>query len=305
MTAAMNAVRQHPVQAFLLALAAVALLSVMDAVMKALVIAIGLYATSLWRALTGVIAGTLLYLPTRKAWPTGRVIRLHVLRATVTTVMALTFFYGLARTPMAQAIALTFIAPLIAQGLAAATLGEEVGRRTIIASVAAFAGVAVIVGGSILGGPAASSGTMWGTVAILVSALTYAVNIVLMRRQSVAAGPLEIAFFQNLTVTALLLAALPVLGIPAWPTGYELRVAAAAAMSFGGILLFASAYARGPASLLAISEYSGLLWAAALGWLMFAEPIAQATIIGAVLIVGGCIYATGGRREPGEIEALA
>ena len=61
----MNAVRQHPVQAFLLALAAIALLSVMDAIMKVLVIAIGLYATSLWRALTGTIAGAALYLPTR------------------------------------------------------------------------------------------------------------------------------------------------------------------------------------------------------------------------------------------------
>ena len=257
-----------------------------------------------------IIAGTLkvaddpLWPNSGAGWPTRAVIRLHVTRAMVTTVMALTFFYGLARTPMAQAIALTFISPLIAQGLAAVMLGEHVGRRTILASVAAFAGVVVIVGGSVIAGPAAT-GTVWGTVAILISALTYAVNIVLMRRQSVAAGPLEIAFFQNLTVTALLLAALPIVGAPAWPAGHEIEVTAAAAMSFGGILLFASAYARGPASLLAISEYSGILWAAALGWLMFAEPVAPATIIGAVLIVGGCLYATSARRTPSELEALA
>lgn len=303
MTAAMNVVRQRPVQAFLLALAAVALLSVMDAVMKALVIAIGLYATSLWRGLTGTIAGAALYLPTRTSWPQRAVIRLHVVRAMVTTVMALTFFYGLSITPMAQAIALTFIAPLIAQGLAAVFLGEQIGKRIVLASVAAFVGVIVIVGGTVSGGNGPSS--LWGTVAILISALTYAVNIVLMRRQSVAAKPLEIAFFQNLTVTALLLAALPIIGTPAWPAGQELAVAAAAAMSFGGILLFALAYARGPASLLAISEYSGILWAAALGWTMFDEPVAPATIVGAALIIGGCLFATGGRREPGEIEALA
>ena len=299
----MNAVRQHPVQAFLLALAAVALLSVMDAIMKALVIAIGLYATSLWRALTGTIAGAALYLPTRKQWPRRAVIRLHIVRAVVTTAMALTFFYGLSITPMAQAIALTFIAPLIAQGLAALTLGEQVGRRTILASVAAFAGVIVIVGGSMAGSATAPS-SLWGTIAILFSALAYAVNIVLMRRQSVAAGPLEIAFFQNLTVVVLLLAALPFLGMPSWPTGHVIDVAGAAALSFGGLLLFALAYARGPASLLAISEYSGILWAAALGWLIFAEPVAPATTFGAMLIVGGCLYATGGRREPGEVAAL-
>lgn len=297
----MNAVRQHPVQAFLLALAAVALLSVMDAIMKALVIAIGLYATSLWRSLAGTIAGAALYLPTRKRWPERKIIRLHLIRAVVTTAMALTFFYGLSVTPMAQAIALTFIAPLLAQGLAALTLGEQVGRRTIIASVAAFVGVIIIVGGSLGGTAVGTPASLWGTVAILFSALAYAVNIVLMRRQSIAAGPLEIAFFQNLAVTALLLTALPLLGMPAWPAGNVIAVAGAAALSFGGLLLFALAYARGPASLLAISEYSAIIWAAALGWLIFAEPVAPATMVGATLIIGGCLFATGGRREPGEI----
>lgn len=297
----MNVVRQQPLLAFVLALGAVAALSVMDAVMKALVLAIGLYATSLWRSLIGSIAGAFLYLPRRKAWPGADVIKLHVLRGVVTTAMGLSFFYGLSVTPMAQTIALTFIAPLIAQGLAALTLGEEVGRRTIVASVAAFAGVVVIMLGSAMGGDVAAAAPLWGTSAILFSAVTYAINIVLMRRQSVAAGPLEIGFFQNITIAALLFAALPVIGIPAWPADHLAEVAAAAALSFAGLILFALAYARGPASLLAISEYSAIIWAAALGWLIFAEPVATATWVGAMLIIGGCLYATGGRREPGEI----
>ncbi len=57
----MNRVAQHPVQAFLAALAAVGILSIMDAVMKALVLAIGIYAVSIWRSVVGLIlSGSLL-----------------------------------------------------------------------------------------------------------------------------------------------------------------------------------------------------------------------------------------------------
>ena len=183
----MSPPRQQPVLAFAVALAAVAVLSAMDAVMKGLVIAIGLFATSLWRALVGVGLSAILYLPRRKGWPSRNVVRLHVLRGAVVTVMGLLFFFGLARVPMAQAIALTFIAPLIALMLAALTLDERVGRRTIAASMLAFAGVLVIVGGQAK--TQLGEGVLVGTVAILGSAVCYAVNIVMMRRQSALLAP--------------------------------------------------------------------------------------------------------------------
>ncbi len=298
------AVRQQPVLAFAVALAAVAILSIMDAVMKGLVLAIGLYATSVWRALVGLSMSTILYLPQRKAWPTRKVIRLHILRGVVVTIMGLLFFYGLARVPMAQAIALTFIAPLIALFLAAVTLGEHVGRRTIGASLLAFVGVLIIVGGQING--AFGGETLVGTLAILGSAVCYAVNIVMMRRQSLAAKPLEIGFFQNITISVLMVSAIPLLGPPAWPGDHWLGIFCAALMSFAGVLLFAVAYARGEASYLAVTEYSGFIWAAVLGWLVFSEPVSPFTLGGASLIVAGCILAAREKPRPEpEIEALA
>ena len=276
----------------------------MDAVMKGLVLAIGLYATSVWRALTGLVLSSLLFLTRRRPWPTRKVLRLHVARGAVVTAMGLLFFFGLARIPIAQAIALTFIAPLIALFLAAVTLGERVGKRTIAASITAFAGVLIIVAGQATN--SMGKGVLVGTFAILGSAVCYAVNIVMMRRQSLAAGPLEIGFFQNLTITCLMVASLPFLGGVDWPGDQWSAIIAAAVMSLGGVLLFAFAYARGEASYLAVTEYSGFLWAAALGWLVFAEPVSPYTLAGAVLIVGGCIFAAREvpRTEP-EIEALA
>jgi S-adenosylmethionine uptake transporter len=300
----MTAPRQQPILAFAVALASVGILSVMDAVMKALVLAIGLYATTVWRSLVGLIMSSFLYLPRRKAWPSRKVIRLHIARGVVVTVMGLLFFFGLGRIPMAQAIALTFIAPLIALVLAAATLGERVGQRTILASITAFAGVIIIVAGQAT--TQMGEGVLVGTFAILGSAVCYAVNIVMMRRQSLAAKPLEIGFFQNGTIAVLMVASLPFLGGVEWPGEHWPAIVAAAAMSFAGILLFAYAYARGEASYLAVTEYSGFLWAAALGWLVFSEPVSPYTLAGALLILGGCVVAAREKPRPDpEIEALA
>ena len=291
----MNRVAQHPVQAFAAALAAVGILSVMDAVMKALVLAIGIYAVSIWRSAAGLLLSGGLYLPRRLAWPSRSTLRIHVARGVIVTVMAFLFFWGIGRVPLAQAIALTFIAPLIALMLAALFLHEQIGPRSIGGSATAFSGVIVIV----LGQARAELGpdVLLGSLAIIGSALCYACNIVLMRHQALAAKPLEITFFQSLTVMVLWLLVVPFFGVPAWPSmDWWTWIAVAAAMSTTGGLFFAWAYARAEASYLAVTEYSAFLWAAALGWIVFSEPVSLYTLAGAALIVTGCLVAA--RRKP-------
>lgn len=297
----MNRVPQHPVQAFAAALAAVALLSIMDAVMKHLVIALGIFVVSVWRSLLNLGIAAALYLPRRLPWPTHGTLRIHVVRGVIVTVMAMLFFWGIARVPLAQGIALTFIAPLIALLLAALMLGEQVGPRSILGSLAAFAGVVVIV----LGQARAQLGpqVLAGSAAILGSALCYAVNIVMMRRQAQSAKPLEINFFQSLTVMAMWVGAVVFLGPPEFPRGQMLWLVLASLMSTGGGLLFAWAYARTEAGYLAVTEYSGFLWASALGWVVFSENVSLYTVGGAALIVAGCIIAARSKASaPPEME---
>jgi S-adenosylmethionine uptake transporter len=299
-----NRAPQHPVQGFLAALGAVAVLSIMDAVMKHLVLVIGLVAVSVWRAAANLAISAVLYLPRPGSWPDRRTIRLHVARSVIVTIMAALFFWGIGRVPLAQAIALTFIAPLIAMLLAAWTLDEHIGRRSIIGALGAFAGVIVIVLGQARAHVA--SDVLLGVAAIIGSALCYAVNIVLMRHQALAARPLEINFFQCVTVMVLWLLVLPLVGVPASPGIQWGWIALAATLSTSGTLLFAWGYARGPASYLAVSEYSGFLWASLMGWLFFSERVSLYTAIGAVLIVGGCLIAARLKRPlPPEIDVAA
>ncbi len=298
----MNRVAQHPVQAFVAALAAVGILSVMDAVMKALVLALGIYVVSIWRSVVNLILTGALYLPRRLPWPNRSILKIHVGRGMIVTVMAFLFFWGIGRVPLAQAIALTFIAPLIALLLAAVFLGELIGRRSIGGSAMAFAGVIVIV----LGQARADLGqeALIGSLAILGSALCYAVNIVLMRHQSLAAKPLEINFFQSLTVLVLWLAAVPFVGVPHWPDEWWMWICVAAIMSTAGGLLFSWAYARAEASYLAVTEYSAFLWAAASAGSCSASRCRSTRSRGRRLIVGGCLVAASKKPvAPPEIEA--
>jgi S-adenosylmethionine uptake transporter len=286
----------YPVQGFLAALGAVAVLSIMDAVMKHLVLAIGIFAVSVWRAAANLMLSAALYLPRRRKWPDRKTIWIHVCRSVVVTVMAVLFFWGIGRVPLAQGIALTFIAPLIAMLLAPLFLKEKLAGRSIAGSIAAFAGVVVIVVGQARA--QVGSDALLGIAAIIASALCYSGNILMMRWQALAAKPLEINFFQALVVMFLWIATLPLIGVPVWPRGQVSWIVIASILSTTGGLAFAWAYARGEASYLAVTEYSAFLWASALGWLLFRERVSLYTLAGALLIVGGCLVAARRKRPP-------
>jgi S-adenosylmethionine uptake transporter len=293
-----------PTAIFAVAVLGVGLFSVMDAVMKALVLALGAYTTLLWRSLAGTfISGAIYFARPRK--PLARAtIKVHMLRAAVSTAMAILFFWGLARMPMAQAVALTFIAPLLSLFLSAVMLGERIRRITVIASSIAFVGVSVILFGQWQSdlGPVA----LQGGIAVLCSALLYAFNIVLMRRQALIADPLEVAFSQSVLVTIILACGGPFFAdLPAM--SHVPLLVFAALLAVVSLLLMAWAYKRSDASHLSTSEYTSFVWAALFGWIFFAERVTVITLIGAALIVLGCMLAA--RYRPAgavpEIEATA
>jgi S-adenosylmethionine uptake transporter len=284
---------------FAVAVAGIALFSVMDAVMKHLALAIGAYNAIFWRNLAGAIFGGLAFLGAGGRWPARRVMRIHLIRGAISSVMAILFFWGLARVPLAQGVALAFVAPLIALYLAAIILKEQISRRAVFASLFGFAGVLVILAAQAQAelGPEA----LQGSLAILGSAVFYAYNIILMRQQAQVAKPLEIAFFQSAIVTLCFLFAAPLLA--ALPPVEELgAVFGGAVLAFGSLMLLSWAYARAEAQYLAPVEYTAFIWAVLLGFLVFAEPVRPLTIAGAAMIVAACLFAAR-RGKVADVEA--
>jgi len=278
----------------LMAALAVASLALMDAYMKSAALAVGALSAAWLRSLIATAIALPLWLARGGRWPQRAVLTLHLQRSVVATFMALTFFYAITKLPLAEAIAISFVAPLIALYLARLMLGEIIRREAIAASLLGFAGTLVIIGGTV-GQAEFDRDTALGLAAILTSAMLYAYSFILIRRQSQVAGPAEIATFHSGVSVLLLGIAAPFLF--EMPDSDTLRdLAAAAVLTVIGAMAFAWAYARAEAQVLVPLEYSGFLWASVFGWLFFAERLTLPTLAGTAIIVGACWLAARGRR---------
>ncbi len=289
----MSALHPRPLVPFTIASCGIASFALMDVLMKSLSISLGAYNAVLWRNVIGAIITGGIFIVLRLPWPTTAVMRIHLKRSVITSLMSVTFFWALARLPLAEAIGVSFVAPVIALYLAAILLKERIGKEAIIASAAGVAGMAVILGGKFSG--TYTQDALWGAVAVIISACLFAYNLIIARQQAQQAQPFEIAFFQSLLTACLLspfapwFAALP-------DMTYAPSLTAAALLAMISLLLLSWAYARAEAQVLIPVEYTGFVWAAITGYYFFQEPLSVTAVAGTMLIVTGSIVAA--RTKP-------
>jgi S-adenosylmethionine uptake transporter len=285
----------RPFVPFMAAAAGVGTFSLMDAAMKDLALSIGAYNAVMWRNSVGALLMGILFVATRQKWPPVHLLKIHLWRSIVVAVMAVSFFWSLTKLPLAEAIGLSFIAPVIALYLAAVMLKETIGKEAIWASLAGLGGVAIIMAGRLSGNY--TMGHVWGAAAVLFSAVVFAYNLILARQQAQVAGPIEIAFFQNLFVALTLGLAAPWFLQPIAMSDAPM-VGSAAALAIISLLLLSWAYARAEAQILIPVEYTAFVWAAFFGWLFFAEPVTWPVLLGTALIVGGSLIAARAKPVP-------
>jgi len=267
----------------LLPIAAAALgvgfLSLMDAFMKEAALATGTYTATMMRSAIGLAIIAPFWFWKWKGWPSRKAMKLHLERGVISAAMALSFFYSITKLPLAEAIAISFIAPLIALYLARILLGEVIQPAAIFASILGFAGTIIIVSGK-MGQGDFDRDAMLGIGSVLFSAVLYAYNFIVIRKQSQAAGPIA-----------------PFFASPVEPQAW-LPLVAAGLLTVCGAMALAWAYARAEAQVLVPIEYSGFLWASVLGWLFFQEAVTWPTLAGTGLIVTGCLLATRKGKAP-------
>ncbi|MBL9010290.1 MAG: DMT family transporter [Alphaproteobacteria bacterium] len=234
-------------------------------------------------------------LPVVLAWAyvTGRVgdswrttnVWFHVSRSTVGMAAMFLSFVALADLPLADWTVIGFAMPIFATILAAALLNEPVGPWRAAAVAAGFAGVLVIVG------PKLSFAHGVPALIMLVSTLCAGLVIVIIRKISATENGSAIAFYFMLSCTAMGALTLPF----AWktPEGWSLALLIASGV-FGGLgqVCNTFAYARAQPSMLGPFDYMGLIWATALGVLLFGEwPDATVWAGAAVIVASGVVIA--------------
>lgn len=266
------------------AVAGIALLSVMDALIKGAVESLPVLQVALLRYLVGSAAILALAAWRRPGWPTREALLANGVRAILVVITATSFFYALGRLPLAETLILSFVSPAFTVLFAAILLGERVGPRILVSLVAGFAGVAVIVAGG-LGGEGARETSLSGVAAVLVSAVGYSATNVLLRARAQRDPLLVIVAIQTLVPAAILAG-------PGWwvwrmPEGSGwLLLGAIGLLGVAGHLVLARAYAAAEAARLAALEYTALIWAVLFGFLAFGEVPGGFAWAGGALILG-------------------
>ncbi|MDP3495147.1 MAG: DMT family transporter [Hyphomonadaceae bacterium] len=266
----------------------IATFTAMDAIMKDVGTTLGAYNILFWRSAFCSFIGLAAMIVSRNRMPPRAARRLHMARGFFGLFSGLLFFWGLIRLPLAEAIALSFIAPLIALILAALILREKLSYKAILGAVLGFIGVLVIVSGRM--SAVYTTETLISAAAMLLSALFYAMNLILQRQQAQSCPPIEIAFFNNFIVLCLMLLVAPWFATPPNATQWVL-IGAAGMLQFISLLCLSWAWGRAEAQQLLPIEYTAFIWAAILGWIFFCESVTLSALAGTGLIVVGCVLA--------------
>ena len=194
----------------------------------------------------------------------------------------LLFFGAIAVMPIADAISLVFVAPLIVTALSPVVLGERVGVRRWLAVIVGFTGVLVIVRPGM-------SAFHWGMLLALGAGSIYAFYSLATRRLSGSAPPLV-----TLTYTALLGAVVMSAVVPFFwktPTTTEFAwMVLMGAVAAAGHFLIIKSFEYAEASLLAPLGYSEIISAAAVGYLAFGDFPDEWTWAGVAVIIASGIY---------------
>ncbi len=283
----------HPrAKAVAFAAIGVTLLCFMDGVIKHLIATNDTLVVVLGRYAVAAVLAAAIWVQAGKPALTGEVWRAHGARGVVIAFSATSFFWSLNVLPLVEVIVIAFIAPLLIPFVARLLLGERIEPRNLIAGAIGFGGVIV----ASLGAPveAASDRRLLGVAAVLFSAVSYAVSITLLRSRAGKDGPVIIGLLAALVPDAIVAA--PAIATGEWPPMSDLPAfLLLGAFATGGMYYLAKAYAGAEAQVLAPIEYTALVWAALIGWLLFSEPVRPQVWAGAAIIIAACLW---GAREP-------
>ncbi len=206
----------------------------------------------------------------------------HVWRSVIGVTSMVLGFVSYHLMPLADAVALSFTAPLLVTALSVPLLGEKVGVRRWSAVVVGFLGVLLIV---------RPGGTMFnlGALAALGGAVGTALVVVTIRQLNRTEKPTTIVFYY--TVFSTLLTALPLPAVWVTPSGADWGLLAATGLIGGSSQYFMTrALELTRAAVIGPFNYVSLLWAALFGWAIWGDVPAAHVFAGSAVVVASGVF---------------
>ncbi|MCB1386006.1 MAG: DMT family transporter [Nitratireductor sp.] len=250
--------------------------------------------TITWTRFAGQALLLLIVILARGGFPAlrGRHVGLNLLRGMLVGSAVSIFFIAIKYLPLAEAISIFFVEPLIVLQLSALLLGEKVGWRRNLAALVGFGGALLII---------QPTYEVFGPTALLplATATLFALYLILSRKVGQADGPLVMQFWSGVggfaVCSAFLLAgsALDVgdLALTVPGNGFAvLWLAVIIVLATVSHLLIIVAFSRAEASILAPFQYVEIVTLTVAGYLVFGEFPSPVKWLGIAIIVGSGLY---------------
>lgn len=207
-------------------------------------------------------------------------------RSLAGTIGMILSFYAYQKLPLAEANALSFTRTLWVVPLAAFVLKEHVGPRRISATVVGFFGALLMLQ------PAAVQGEMgWPVAAALTASFLFAMTVTGMKFMTRDHGTMTLMVWS--AALGFILAIPPALFVWRWPPLSDLALLAV--MGVMGLItqaMYIRGMAEGDAAVMAPIDYTRLVFAVVLGYVLFADVPNAMTMTGAGVVILSTLYIT-------------
>jgi len=201
------------------------------------------------------------------------------------------FFSAVKSIPVAEAISVTFVAPLAVVLLAWPLLGERITVFRMAAVVVGFIGVLIVI-------RPGSAVFQWQSLLLLCSAVCYAMYQILIRRLAGIDAPATSIFYSVLLGAIIMSIWLPfVWKMPQNATDWALLVSLGAFGALGHYCV-AKAMTYASANFVAPFNYTQMIGSVIVGYLMFAEVPDFYTWLGTAVVVGAGLMVGWQGRKP-------
>ena len=212
----------------------------------------------------------------------------QVIRGSVAILSSVAFVTAITYAPLADAIAVTFIAPFVVTILGAIFLGERVPAARWVAVAIGFLGAVVVV--------RPGFGVFHPAIFLaMVAAALFAVRQVMSRPLAADRTATTLCYTG---ITSFVIVSLPLPWV--WTTPPDLATWGLIALLGGlaalGETTLIRAFEIGEATVLAPMHYSIIIWATMYGWLLFGDLPDGWTVVGAALICATGFYLVGRER---------
>ncbi len=206
----------------------------------------------------------------------------HIGRYSLVLILSFSFFWGLSQMKLVDAIAISFAAPIFIAVFSVLLLKEPVGLHRWAAIGVGFCGVLVMLrpGMGVF---------QWASLVVLGSVLAYALLMITTRAFKSTESTATLMLYPQLGISLTGIIIAPMFWVT--PNLGDLGLFALTGL-FGsvGVMCLTHAFRLAPVATVTPFEYSALIWATLLGFLLWDELPDSYTLIGAGIVISSGLY---------------